>query len=62
MLVGSGLHAFVEAGYLPMIAVPFVTIDWLGIHSNLIPLAGQALMLVAGLVWAGYSLSEPTDG
>lgn len=60
MLTGSGLHAFVEAGYLPMISVPFVTIKWLGVHSNLIPLAGQGVLLLAGLVWAGYSLSEPT--
>jgi len=57
VLAGQGVAALQEAGKLPITRVPFVRIDWLGIHPTLESLGLQALLLVAALVAAARALT-----
>jgi high-affinity iron transporter len=58
VLAGHGVAALQEAAWLPVTLVPFVRIEWLGIHPTLEGLAVQGTLLVAALA-AFVKLSWP---
>jgi high-affinity iron transporter len=61
VLVGSGLHAFVEAGYLPVKSLPLPTISWLGFYPEVITVVAQGLLVVAAVVWGGFVFRKPAE-
>jgi high-affinity iron transporter len=54
MLLGKGLHALQEVGWLPLSPVPFVRIDLLGIFPDAYSLVPQAVLALLPL---GYWLA-----
>ncbi|NMO16956.1 c-type cytochrome [Pyxidicoccus fallax] len=44
MLLGKGLHALQEVGALPLVPMPFVTVDLLGLYPDAVSLVPQALL------------------
>ena len=62
ILTGEGLHALVEAGAIPSISVAFLSVPWLGVYPNLIPLVGQGLLVVAIVIWALWQWRERHSG
>jgi high-affinity iron transporter len=51
MLLGKGLHAFQEVGYLPLAPIPFFTVEFLGIYPDAISLLPQLLLALAPLAF-----------
>ncbi|QDG53686.1 c-type cytochrome [Persicimonas caeni] len=62
VLVGSGLHAFVEAGYLPVFSLPLPTVSWLGFYPEVITVTAQTLLIVAGVVWGVHTVKKTRAG
>ena len=50
-LVGKGLHALQEIGYLPLHPVRFVTVDVLGLFPDAVTLWPQTVLVLAPLGW-----------
>ena len=50
MLAGQGVAALQEAGWITATEVPFIRVEWLGIHPTLESLGAQAALLVAATV------------
>jgi high-affinity iron transporter len=58
VLGGQGVAALQEAGKLPVTRVPFVRIDWLGIHPTLESLGVQALLIAAAVLAGCWVLAH----
>ncbi|QSQ13337.1 cytochrome c/FTR1 family iron permease [Myxococcus landrumensis] len=50
MLLGKGLHSLQEVGALPLMPVPFVTVDLLGLYPDLVSLLPQVVLAAVPLV------------
>jgi high-affinity iron transporter len=51
MLLGKGLHAFQEVGYLPLAPIPLFTVEFLGIYPDAISFVPQLLLALAPLAF-----------
>ena len=51
ILLGKGLHALQEVGYVPLEPVPFITLDFLGLYPDAVSLLPQLLLALAPLVY-----------
>ncbi len=51
ILVGSGLHALVEAGTYDPVGVPAPTVPLLGLYPDLVSIGAQALLVAAAAAW-----------
>ena len=58
VLGGQGVAALQEAGKLPVTRVPFLRIDWLGIHPTLESLGVQALLIAAAVLAGCWVLAH----
>ncbi|MCA2981894.1 MAG: FTR1 family protein [Myxococcaceae bacterium] len=64
MLLGKGLHGLQELGVLPLAPVPFVTIEPLGIHPDVVSLVPQLLLALGPLGywwWSKRGASRPAS-
>ncbi|MCE9673340.1 FTR1 family protein [Myxococcus stipitatus] len=52
MLLGKGLHSLQEVGALPLVPVPFVTVDLLGLYPDAVSLLPQAVLAAVPLALA----------
>lgn len=60
VLLGKGLSALQEVGVLPLMPVPFVRIDMLGIQPDLVTLVPQFLLIGALTVWQRRTAAPPS--
>ncbi|MCU0699038.1 MAG: FTR1 family protein [Myxococcaceae bacterium] len=55
MLLGKGLHGLQELGVLPLSPVPFITLEPLGIHADLVSLVPQLVLALGPLGYWWWS-------
>jgi high-affinity iron transporter len=51
VLLGQGIHAFEEVGILPIVPMPFVRIEILGVYPDRLGLLVQVVVALALLIW-----------
>lgn len=59
MLLGKGLHGLQELDVVPLVPVPFVTVDALGIYADALTLGPQLVLALAPLAWWFFKRSSP---
>lgn len=62
VLLGKGLSAFQEVGALPLVPIPFIRIDLLGVRPDAISLFPQLILSVIFVIWLrrkGQSTPKP---
>jgi high-affinity iron transporter len=62
VLAGQGVAALQEAGLVATSRVPFVRVDWLGIHPTAETLGAQGLLVAAALLAVGWTLLRLSSG
>ncbi|MDY7231973.1 cytochrome c/FTR1 family iron permease [Hyalangium rubrum] len=54
MLLGKGLHALQEVALLPLMPIPFVTVEMLGVYPDAVSLTPQLVLALAPLAFLAF--------
>jgi high-affinity iron transporter len=61
VLVGQGVHSFEEVGLLPSRPLPFVSVEFLGIHPDRLGLIAQLLLAASPLAWKAFMRKQSKE-